>query len=114
MRNILIASVILLVFSVSNNVMAVTHSCSCDITKVYAGFGGAGNSTKYKVECADGKSYSYGLVADELAKSRHSIALTSFAANKTLVLDYWSPDGALSCEAASSDFTEYPDGFYIK
>lgn len=106
---------VLLPLVISNNAFSVTHTCSCDIDRLYAGFvGGTGNSAKSKVECENGNSYYLGILDNDLAKTRHSMALASQLADKKLVLQYWSSDGSLNCELANADTSIFPDGMYVE
>ena len=94
---------------------SATHTCYCNIDKIYAGFvGGTGNSSKSKIECTNGKSYFLGVVDTDLVKIRHSMALAAKMANKQVVLQYWSSDGSKSCDVASSNTTIFPDGMYVE
>ena len=99
-------------FSLNSN--AVTHDCECEISSIYSGFTGAGNSTKGKVDCIGGNSYALGQLSDDLGKARYSTALASFMAGKKIVFQYWSSDGGDNCEAASLDLSRFPDGIFVK
>lgn len=107
--------VIICVLMFSGNALSVTHSCTCQIEKVHAGFvGGTGNSIKSRVDCSNGKSYALGKLNDDLAKARHSMALAAQMASRNLVLQYWSSDGSLNCDVASSGMTLFPHGLYTE
>lgn len=108
------AVVSFLVAGLSQASNAVTHSCSCVPSKVYAGYIGAGNSAKYKVDCTNGNGYALGNSSDQLAQSRYSAALAAFMAQKELIIQFYSSDGSLNCGVASADNTAFPHGFYVK
>ncbi|WP_370979959.1 hypothetical protein [Agaribacterium sp. ZY112] len=114
MRKLIFLVVLSCVLNVSNS-YAVTHTCKCTVNQLHAGFiGGTGNSSKSKIECGNGVSYYIGTFDNELVRVRHSMALAAQMANKQVVLQYYSSDGAKSCDVASSNSTVFPDGMYIE
>ncbi len=95
----------LLLVMLSNGVLA-NINCSGVPERVYAGaHGGNGAGGKYWVVFSNWEAYPLGLVTEELARSRYSMAMTALVSGKSIEMSFYSHVSCLDARTAQIEPT---------